>query len=167
MSRPGKTGPDRHAHGPVTAVVIMVLIAFAMIARLVTMEEKVQRMSDIPYTPRDYSVAEVPNDEPAQASNEESNLNTERANLLNHYNELKSFYRTDQFEYHGFAIGGPYNSWLTDLEAWAHDSNKSYWGRITAGDLIMLGMEYLSVGDPNGNEAFLDSCIQYQLEHYF
>lgn len=64
--------------------------------------------------------------------------------------ELIGFKGTSDFEFYGFAPGGPYHQWLTSVKALRDsipqgaNSPIPITLRIAPGDLMMLGMEYVS-----------------------
>lgn len=57
--------------------------------------------------------------------------------------ELDSFKYDSRFRSFGFGTAGPFNSWMKSLEAKRKAPGFSYLERVAAGDLQMLGLEYL------------------------
>lgn len=68
------------------------------------------------------------------------------------HSELLEFKEKEDFKKFGFGIGGPYNNWLKSVEAFEKnpDSKLLIKKRIFAGELKLVGMEYVS---SNGEET--------------
>ena len=63
------------------------------------------------------------------------------------YEQLQDFKDDDEFARIGFALAGPYNSWLEEVKRLRGESSLAAFGELgfIAGDVLMLGMAYVPV----------------------
>jgi hypothetical protein len=72
-----------------------------------------------------------------------SATNTGREYARTKLAELDKFKSSAAFREYGFAIGGPFNAWLKDVDAKSHDPQSTFYDKLAAGNLSALGSEYL------------------------
>ena len=64
------------------------------------------------------------------------------------YEELKGFRNKADFRRSGFAVGGPYSDWMKRAQALQNQAELDFFTTygFGAGDIMILGMEYVSGG---------------------
>lgn len=80
--------------------------------------------------------------------------------------ELIEFKDTAEFEFYGFAEGGPYHQWLKDVRTLADSTPKGanhpipFELRVASSELMTLGMEYATKGDMGYAQQLLSEIKQ-------
>ena len=78
-------------------------------------------------------------------------FNERKGLLIEKYKELMSFKNKSEFHEYGFGIGSKYNKWMKEVEGLRNFNKNNNELNIAFGDLLQLGLEYMSTKGQESN----------------